>query len=240
VRFRWTGGIASLLLLSAITISFLTARPDRVESRQAPSDAPLPSWPWRPGGILYQRPKFDALVYAVVQERDPSVPKGQSLLLQPGQPGFVYGVAGSQRTVAVPKTERIALGTASVHHLSIHGQVYAYDRVVMMTTTAYNGSYAMNGPAGAVAAWNGEPLKPGDVAVDPSVIPLGSYLYVDGYGLARAVDTGSDIVGDHVDLFFEEPSSEISAYGIQSKKVYVLGPISPVPLVAGPTSDPSL
>jgi len=60
----------------------------------------------------------------------------------------------------------------------------------------------MNGRWGAVAAWDGKPLHYGDVAVDPSVIPLGTYLYIDGYGVARAVDTGSAIWGDHVDLFF--------------------------------------
>jgi len=86
----------------------------------------------------------------------------------------------------------------------------------------------MNGPAGAVAAWNGEPLQKGDVAVDPSVIPFGTYLFVDGYGLARAVDTGSDIIGDHIDLFFNESSQQVSQYGIQYKKVYLLGPVPPL------------
>ena len=34
------------------------------------------------------------------------------------------------------------------------------------------------------------------VAVDPNVIPLGTRLYIDGYGFAKAEDTGGSIKGD--------------------------------------------
>jgi 3D (Asp-Asp-Asp) domain-containing protein len=148
-------------------------------------------------------------------------------LLQPGQPGFSYRVNGVKQVIAAPHDARVAVGTAPVHVLRVGDHTYAYERVMSMMTTAYNGSYAMNGPSGAVAAWNGEPLHNGDVAVDPSVVPFGTYLYVPGYGVARAVDSGSDIIGDHIDLFFNESSQAVSQYGIQYKKIYVLGPISP-------------
>ncbi len=39
-------------------------------------------------------------------------------------------------------------------------------------------------------------------AVDPRVIPLGTVLWVPGYGLARAEDIGGKVRGKHVDLFF--------------------------------------
>jgi 3D (Asp-Asp-Asp) domain-containing protein len=41
----------------------------------------------------------------------------------------------------------------------------------------------------------------GTVAVDSSVIPLGSTVYIQGLGAFHAEDTGSYIVGDHVDVF---------------------------------------
>jgi 3D (Asp-Asp-Asp) domain-containing protein len=41
----------------------------------------------------------------------------------------------------------------------------------------------------------------GTVAVDPRVIPLGSHLWVEGYGPGIAVDTGGAIRGRKVDLF---------------------------------------
>ncbi|USG67249.1 S-layer homology domain-containing protein [Brevibacillus ruminantium] len=46
------------------------------------------------------------------------------------------------------------------------------------------------------------PLRVGIVAVDPEVIPLGSHLYIEGYGYAVAADIGSAVKQDRVDLFF--------------------------------------
>jgi len=48
----------------------------------------------------------------------------------------------------------------------------------------------------------GLPVGWGIVAVDPSVIPLGTHMYVPGYGEAVAADTGGAIVGDTIDLWF--------------------------------------
>lgn len=42
--------------------------------------------------------------------------------------------------------------------------------------------------------------RPGIVAVDPSVIPFGTRLYIPGVGVVVAEDTGSDIVGRHIDI----------------------------------------
>ena len=64
-------------------------------------------------------------------------------------------------------------------------------------TTAYDG-YGMGG----VTATGNLITSPSDkvVAVDPSVIPLGSRIYVPGYGEAIAWDTGGVIKGNIVDL----------------------------------------
>ncbi|HRW12823.1 MAG TPA: 3D domain-containing protein [Syntrophomonas sp.] len=61
----------------------------------------------------------------------------------------------------------------------------------------------------------------GMVAVDPNVIPMGSRLYIEGYGYARAADTGGAIKGNTVDLFMESYSQCIN-WGRRSVKVYVL------------------
>ncbi len=44
----------------------------------------------------------------------------------------------------------------------------------------------------------------GVVAVDPNVIPLGSRLYIPGYGTAVAGDTGGSIKGNKIDLGFDD------------------------------------
>lgn len=48
----------------------------------------------------------------------------------------------------------------------------------------------------------GLPVGPGIVAVDPSVIPLGTRLTIPGYGEGVAADTGSAVRGNTIDLWF--------------------------------------
>lgn len=50
----------------------------------------------------------------------------------------------------------------------------------------------------------------GTVAVDPKVIPLYTKLYVVGYGDAVALDTGGDIKGNRIDLWFATEQEAIS------------------------------
>jgi 3D (Asp-Asp-Asp) domain-containing protein/peptidoglycan hydrolase CwlO-like protein len=49
---------------------------------------------------------------------------------------------------------------------------------------------------------SGRPVGWGAIAVDPSVIPMGSRLAIPGYGMGVAADTGSAIVGARIDLWF--------------------------------------
>ena len=58
----------------------------------------------------------------------------------------------------------------------------------------------------------GLPVGWGVVAVDPSVIPLGTHMTIPGYGEAVAADTGGAIVGATIDLWF--PSvAQANAWG---------------------------
>ena len=86
-------------------------------------------------------------------------------------------------------------------------------RTLVMETTAY--THTGDATASGVMPYVG------GIAVDPKVIPLGSEVYVEGYGLATAIDTGGAIKGHIIDLFMESESSCI-AYGRQMKKVYII------------------
>lgn len=57
----------------------------------------------------------------------------------------------------------------------------------------------------------GMPVGPGVVAVDPSVIPLGTRMYVPGYGNGVAADVGGGIKGDTIDLWMTP--SQCAAWG---------------------------
>ncbi|KHE67193.1 3D domain-containing protein [Halobacillus sp. BBL2006] len=59
------------------------------------------------------------------------------------------------------------------------------------------------------------------IAVDPDVIPLGSKVYVEGYGTAIAGDTGGAINGNRIDVFMPDREDAL-AFGRKSVKVQVL------------------
>ncbi len=69
----------------------------------------------------------------------------------------------------------------------------------------------------------GDMAGPESVAVDPSVIPLGTQVYVQGIGMRTADDTGGAIVGNHVDIW--EPTYYACAnWGARVRSVYQVGP----------------
>ncbi|MGR3776882.1 3D domain-containing protein [Bacillus paramycoides] len=59
------------------------------------------------------------------------------------------------------------------------------------------------------------------IAVDPAVIPLGSTVYVEGYGTAIAGDTGSAIKGHIIDLLMPD-SATANNWGRRTVKVTIL------------------
>lgn len=63
--------------------------------------------------------------------------------------------------------------------------------------------------------------KFGVVAVDPHVIPLGTLLYVEGYGFAKAADIGGAIKGKRIDLCMDS-ERECEAFGRRPVKVHIL------------------
>ncbi len=88
-----------------------------------------------------------------------------------------------------------------------------------MVATAYTAN--CYGCSGMTAS--GQHAGHGIVAVDPRVIPLGSHLYIPGYGQAIAGDTGGAIHGNRVDLGFNS-NSDAMQFGRRSVTVYVLHP----------------
>ena len=68
----------------------------------------------------------------------------------------------------------------------------------------------------------GAPVSTETVAVDPSVIPLGSHILVDGAGARVAQDTGGAIVGHRLDIW--EPSAgQCAAWGSEYRSVWIEG-----------------
>ncbi|WP_353963338.1 3D domain-containing protein [Tepidibacillus marianensis] len=65
------------------------------------------------------------------------------------------------------------------------------------------------------------------IAVDPNVIPLGWWVYIDGFGLRRAEDIGGAVKGNIIDIFVGSNEAAISYGKRYGYKVYIIGPNRP-------------
>ena len=104
-------------------------------------------------------------------------------------------------------------------------------RSMVMKASAYDLSFESCGKNPGDEAYgitaSGTHAKPGTVAVDPRVIPLGTKLYIESmdgygsYGYATAEDTGGAIKGNRIDLFYSNKSDALD-FGRREVKVYIL------------------
>ncbi len=173
--------------------------------------------------IVYERYQ---LPVPVERMEDPQMERGESRTVTAGMPGiaqrqvevvFVDGRPANQLVLAdqvirKPVSRLIAFGTLSM--VSRGGNTVRFQKVIDVVATAY--SY----DAGRYTC-TGKPVHFGVVAVDPSVIPLGARLYVEGYGYATADDIGGAIKGDRIDVFFES-LRDCDRWGRRHTKVYIL------------------
>lgn len=65
------------------------------------------------------------------------------------------------------------------------------------------------------------------IAVDPSIIPIGWWVYIEGVGFRRAEDTGGAIKGHKIDVYYESLSRANQFGRKHGKTVYVIGPVKP-------------
>jgi 3D (Asp-Asp-Asp) domain-containing protein len=99
-----------------------------------------------------------------------------------------------------------------------------YWRKIRALATSYSAS--TSGVSRSVSWYGkarcGETMRRGIVAVDPRVIPLGTMIYVEGYGVGLACDTGSAVIGKRIDLGYGDNDLE---HWYRYVDVYVLTPV---------------
>ncbi len=93
---------------------------------------------------------------------------------------------------------------------------------ITVEATAYTAN--CNGCSGVTATGIDLNANPDQkvIAVDPDVIPLGTEVYVEGYGRAIAGDTGGGIDGNEIDLYFQSLDTAVN-WGRQTVEVQILG-----------------
>lgn len=111
-----------------------------------------------------------------------------------------------------------ALSTTNSDNIKIESNpTNNYKEVYTMMSTAYAGD--------TITYMGTTPVRVPDgistIAVDPSIIPLGSKVYIPGYGLAIASDTGGLINGNRIDLFLNSEDECIN-WGVQTVSLYLI------------------
>ncbi len=130
---------------------------------------------------------------------------------------FVATAASSARPLPpVPHTVKPATTHVAVRCKHPTNKFVALSKVEMIATAYTAHDYGCSG----ITAM-GLPAGRGIVAVDPRVIPLGTRLYISGYGYALAGDTGGAIRGNRVDLGFNSYRDAIR-FGRREVTVYRL------------------
>jgi uncharacterized protein YabE (DUF348 family) len=180
--------------------------------------------------------------YETVWQADPTLEIDQRRIAQVGAEGVkkrttrvVYeNGRETKRTVerewieTPPTTQIINYGTKIVkRELTLSdGSSISYWRKIRMLATSYTAATsgkARTHPEFGVTA-TGMRAGVGIVAVDPRVINLRSRLYIPGYGLAIAGDTGGRIKGKRIDLGYDESNLVLWYKWVD---VYILDPIPP-------------
>lgn len=165
----------------------------------------------------------------VIRQPDPNLEKDVEEIVEEGREGVIEATVktryedgkevGSEvvsEKVITPATPQVLrVGTRDT--LQTSRGTFRFKQVYTMEATAYNPTDGA--PHGLTAT--GIPARRGIVAVDPDVIPLGTRVYIPGYGLALAADTGGDIVGNRIDLCMEG-YTEAWDFGRRMVKVYII------------------
>lgn len=172
----------------------------------------------------------ESVAYAVVTKKDGNLDKGKQKVIKSGEEGKVSkhyevilenGVEVSRNlirteTIKESSDRVVAVGTREVQQVSRGNDSVAKEFYV--TSTAYT-AYC-NGCSGYTSTGINLRANPNTkvIAVDPSIIPLGTKVYVEGYGYAIAGDTGTNVKGFKIDVFFPDKSQ---AYGWGRRKVKI-------------------
>jgi 3D (Asp-Asp-Asp) domain-containing protein len=93
-------------------------------------------------------------------------------------------------------------------------------RVITMSATTYDPYHCGGSGTGRTAA--GLQGGYGVVAVDPKFVPLGTRLYIEGYGYAVAADTGGGIKGNRIDLGIDSKHDAASIKNMKAVRVHIL------------------
>lgn len=169
---------------------------------------------------IKEETKEEKIEFKTVTKDDSSLDEGTTKVVTEGVEGkakvtykvtYVDGVESSRSEISRETlTEAVDKVVANGTRISFDGQSYSRKLVVK--------AYAYHTGGGRTAM--GTPARVGEIAVDPSVIPLGSEVYIEGVGARRAEDTGGDIIGNTIDIYMGS-NAECISWGVRYVTIYI-------------------
>ncbi|MGC4379261.1 ubiquitin-like domain-containing protein [Fictibacillus sp. Mic-4] len=178
------------------------------------------------------------LPFDTVTKKDHSLTKGNKKVVRSGKKGRVakrYEVVlengkevsrklVKKKKLSDSKDKVIAVGTKESRDLPVvsRGKSHASSgREFYVESTAYTANCA--GCSGRTSTGFNLKANPNAkvIAVDPGLIPLGSKVYVEGYGYAIASDTGGAIHGKRIDVFVSS-NAKANQWGRRTVKIKII------------------
>ncbi len=178
---RITGDNEDLLRQLKAARTRLAAASRRLATRQSALAAATRAAAATSAALHSARDARASYIASLAQQRQMTNSQISSLVAQ------AHAAQLRSRTIAAAPVETVALTSTPVPAAIPGGR----------TLTVSATGYALPGRTAS-----GLPVGWGVVAVDPSVIPLGTHMTVPGYGEAVAADTGSGVIGETIDLWF--------------------------------------
>lgn len=138
--------------------------------------------------------------------------------------------------VAIGTSKPVTVASVPVRDLDVlkrSGLEFAVKRkLANVTLTAYSADYQSTkkskNSAGYGVTASGTRVKEGQtIAVDPKVIPIGYWVYIEGVGFRRAEDKGSAVKGNKIDVYFDTHKEAVHFGRQKGRTVYVIGPEKP-------------
>ncbi len=176
--------------------------------------------------------KTETLKFKTKQIADPALKEGETKIVQAGSlgkkvistktifhNGVTYSTEASLVSEVKPVDEVVAVAASVVEQIvqTPYGPL-KYSQKLSVWATSYDPN--CNGCNSTTSI--GLKAGYGVIAVDPKVIPLRSKVYVPGYGLAIAGDTGGSIKGNKVDLGFD--NVQTGNWSARTTELYILSP----------------
>ncbi|MDO4545697.1 MAG: G5 domain-containing protein [Bacillota bacterium] len=157
--------------------------------------------------------------FETIEKDDSSMDEGSTKVVTEGQDGldkvtyeitYIDGVE-SARTEIARETVTAAVDKVIANGTRINLNGISYSKKLVVKAYAYTGG-------GRTAM--GTKARVGEIAVDPSVIPLGTTVYIEGVGVRRAEDTGGNIKGNTIDIYMST-EAQCRNWGVRYVTIYI-------------------